>query len=86
VVNRKPCVDPSGFVCLVTRILPSCRLLKVQVTVSPGLTETVSGGSPLLQVALVRSHPAGVFSEMAYVPGERNGEAFDCPSPRTKLP
>ena len=54
--------EPSGVVCLTTMILPSWRLLNVQVTVSPACRLMAPGAEPSLQVALVRSQPAGVSS------------------------
>ena len=47
-------------------ICPRLRLVNVQVTVSPAETLMFVTGLPSLQVALVRSQPAGVFSAATY--------------------
>ena len=60
-VKEKSC-GSFGCESAITRIWPWRWLVKVHVTVSPGLTEMFEIGLPSLQVALSRLHPAGTDS------------------------
>ena len=61
-MNEKSC-GSFGFASLTTTILPSLRLEKVQVTVSPALTSMFDGSLPSSQVAPVCSQPLGRLSD-----------------------
>ena len=51
-----------GVASFTTTMLPRLRLVKVQVTISPGATSMFATGLPSSQVAAVCSQPGGTVS------------------------